>query len=339
VDVDVVLTSGRGVDADDDQTVAEGGEPLVQAGDGALVGVGEQELDLAAGPCRGLVREVLAGVDVGVRVAGLATSEGWAGRFDAGHGGDQRVEDQAEAGAAGVHHSGVAEGSELTRRRLEGGAGAVGGRADDVGQVDAPLVDGRDGGCGPRSGDGEERSFLRVGDGGVGGVGRLLEGGGEGRALGGGLTGEMVGEAAEELGEDGAGVAAGPEDGAAGEDRPGGLGGARAFAVEGGDGGPGGEQEISAGVAVGDREYIEVVEPVPGLGQDFDRGAVPLTDRCVVQRLQHGRRVPMTDDRTGDRAVCRAGSTDVPGARRRTPSGAVRLLDGLHAGAALPRCL
>ena len=180
--------------------------------------------------------------------------------------------------------------------------------------------------------------FLGVGDRGVGGVGRLLQGGGEGRTVGRGLAGELVGEAAQELGEDGAGVAAGTEDGAAGEHRPGGLGGARALAVERGDGGLGGEQEVGAGVAVGHREDVEVVEPAAGLGQDVDRGPVPLTDRCVVQRLQHGRRVPMTGDRTGSlrRIPGRPGASGGAATSRR---GAVRLLDGLDAGAALPRCL
>ena len=55
-------------------------------------------------------------------------------------------------------------------------------------------------------------------------------------------------------------------------------------------------------VAVGHREDVEIVEPAAELGQDLDRGSVPLTDRGVVQRLQHGRRVPMSRDRTGDRA-------------------------------------
>ena len=97
---------------------------------------------------------------------------------------DQGVEDQAEAGAAGVDHSGVAQDRELARRRLEGGAGTVGGRADDVGEVGASLVDGGDRGFGAGAGDREECPFLGVGDGGVGGVGGLLEGGGEGRAVG-----------------------------------------------------------------------------------------------------------------------------------------------------------
>jgi hypothetical protein len=335
VDVHVVLTATGGVDADDHEAVAEGGEPFVQTGDRALVGVGEEELDLAAGAGRRLVREVLARVPVAV----LATGEGRPGRFHAGHGGHQRVQDEAEAGAAGVHHSGVAEDGELLRRRLEGGPGTVGGRADDVGEVGSPLVDGGDGGRRAGTGHGEERPFLGVGHRGVGGVGRLLEGGGERRTVGRGLAGQMVGEAAEELGEDRARVAPGSEDGAAGEHRPGRLGGARALAVERGDSGLGGEQEVGAGVAVGHGEDVEIVETAPGLGQDSDHGPVPLTDRGVIQRLQHGRRVPMTGDRTRAHAGDRAGSVGLPGVRRRSRTRAVRLRDGLHAGAALPRCL
>ena len=41
-------------------------------------------------------------------------------------------------------------------------------------------------------------------------------------------------------------------------------------------------------------------------GQDLDRGSVPLTDRSVVQRLQHGRRVPSGCDRTGCFGAVRA---------------------------------
>ena len=129
-------------------------------------------------------------------------------------------------GTPGVHDAGLAEGGELARGRLQRGAGAVGRRTDDVGEIGVARVDGGHGRLGAGAGDGEEGALLRVGDGAVGGVGGLLQRGGERRPVGGRLAGELVGEAAQQLGEDGAGVAARPEDGAAGEDRPGGLGGA-----------------------------------------------------------------------------------------------------------------
>ena len=68
--------------------------------------------------------------------------------------------------------------------RLERGAGAVGRRADDGGEIGVAGVDGADGRLGAGAGDGEEGALLRVGDRAVGGVGRLLQGGGEGRAVG-----------------------------------------------------------------------------------------------------------------------------------------------------------
>ena len=297
VHVDVPLAAGRRVDPDHDEAVAEGGEALVQAGDGVLVGVGEQVLDLAAGAGRRLVRQVLTGVPVPVLTAGQRRP----GRLDAGHGRHQRVEHQAESGAAGVDHAGVPEDGELVGGGLQGDAGAVGGGPDDGRQFRRTGVDGGDRGVGTRAGDGEEGALLRVGDRRVRGDGGLLEGAGEGGTVGGGLPGQLVGETAEELGEDGAGVAPGAEHGAAGEDRPGRLRGAGALAVELGDGRLGGEEQVGAGVAVGDREDVEVVEPAAELGQDVDRGSVPLTDRGVIQRLQHGRRVPMRSDRTVDR--------------------------------------
>ena len=100
--------------------------------------------------------------------------------------------------------------------RLEGGAGAVGGGADDRRRGRPPGVDRGDRGLRAGAGDGEEGALLRVGDRAVGGVGGLLQRGGEGRTVGGRLTGELVGEAAQELGEDRAGVAARTEDRARG---------------------------------------------------------------------------------------------------------------------------
>ena len=215
----------------------------------------------------------------------VAAGQRRTGRLDAGHGGHQGVEDEAEPRAAGVDHPGVPEDGELPGRGLQSDAGAVGRGTDDGGQVGLAGVDGGDRGVGAGAGDGEEGALLRIGDRGVGGDGGLLEGAGEGGAVRGRLAGELVGEAAEELGEDGAGVAPGAEHRAAGEDRPGRLGGARALAVELGDGGLGGEEEVGARVAVGNREDVEIVEPAAELGQDLDRGSVPLTDRGVVQRL------------------------------------------------------
>jgi hypothetical protein len=233
----------------------------------------------------------------------LAAGQRRAGRLDAGDRGDQRVEDQAQARAAGVDHPGVAEGGQLAGVASRAArAPSAAARTTSASAV-RPSSTAATAASGTGARDGEEGALLGVGHRAVGGVGRLLQGGGEGRAVGRRLAGELVGQAAEELGEDRAGVAPGAEHGAAGEDGPGGLGAARPRrGVERGHGRLGGEQEVGAGVAVGHREDVEVVEPAAGLGQGLDRGPAPLADRGVVQRLQHGRRVPMPPTATGDRA-------------------------------------
>src|SRR6185312_3240829 len=70
-------------------------------------------------------------------------------------------------------------------------------------------------------------------------------------------------------------------------------------ALEALDGGVGGEQQVGAGVAVRDREDVELVDRVPRCGQRSDSGPAPLAGRGVVQRLEHGRRVPSGNDRAG----------------------------------------
>ena len=106
----------------------------MQAGDGVLVGVGEQVLHLAAG----------AGAAAGAAGPRPECRCPWSRRASGGRAGstpvtvvDQRVEDQAEARAAGVDHAGVAEDGELAGGGLQGDAGAVGGGPDDVGEVGA----------------------------------------------------------------------------------------------------------------------------------------------------------------------------------------------------------
>src|SRR4051812_32519942 len=193
VDVHVPLAAGGRVDPDDDEAVAQPREALVQAGDGLLVGVGQQVLHLAAGSGGRLVRQVLAGVPV----PGLAAGQRRARRLDPGDGGDERVQHEAQAGATGVDHARLTEHRQLAGGGLEGCARAVGGSADDVGQRLAALVDRCDRALGTGARDGEEGSLLRVGHRGVGGVGRLLEGRGEGRAIGGRLVGQLVGQALE----------------------------------------------------------------------------------------------------------------------------------------------
>ena len=217
-------------------------------------------------------------------------------RLDAGDGGDERVEDEAEPRTAGVDDAGLAERGELARGGLQGGARAVGRRTDDVGEIGVARRRPRRRPPLRRSaGDGEEGALLRVGDGGVGGVGGLLQRGGERRPVGGRLAGELVGEAAQQLGQDGAGVAACAEDGAAGEDRPGRTRRSRRRPWPG-------RAPSTAACAVSRRlvpvspsgtgKTLRSSSRAPGRGQGVDRGSVPLTDRGVVQRLQHGRRVP-----------------------------------------------
>ena len=122
------------------------------------------------------------------------------------------------------------------------------------------LLGGLGGSLGGQAGDGEDGALGRLHDGLVGGGHALVEGGSQGHAVGGVVVLQGLGHAAEEQGEDDAGVATGaPQQG-------GGVGGGSLGHGGGGlflglsGGGANGQGHVGAGVAVGHREDVELVD-------------------------------------------------------------------------------
>ena len=113
------------------------------------------------------------------------------------------------------------------------------------------------GGCGVREVDGVERR-LRAG---------------------------LVGEAEQELREDRAGVAAGAVEGGVGDAHEQRAGMGLGLAIEGGEHGGEGHRQVGAGVAVGDREDVDLVEVVGLLEQAVDAGAQGVGEAQAVEGL------------------------------------------------------
>ena len=235
----------------DDQAVADAVEVFAQAGEiHVLAGLaddehgveGEGDVLFADGGKVGLLPGFLHLGDL------LATQ-----------GAQHAFQDHQITLTAGIHHAGL----------LQHGV-HVGGLCqhfvtglDGLGQhilgtvVLAGGVGGADGG---QAGNGEHRTLGGLHHGAVGGGHTLLQGSGQGRAVQLLQTLGGLGDAAEEEGQDHAGVAACAAQQGAGGDLGGfGHGGRLALAQLGG-GGLDGEAHVGAGVAVGHREYIQVID-------------------------------------------------------------------------------
>lgn len=309
VDVDVP----QPVPADDDERVPERVEPAPQPVHGGVLGV--QEVDhLVRGPLGGGLAGGVVGRCGGTRADEVTRGAGaGAGRSFAGEGLDQGVEDGDEAAAAGVDHSGAGEDREVPGCLAEGGEGGVVGGAGDGGAV------GRAGGVRPvggGGGDGQDGALDGVGDGPVGGVRRAAQGPGEERAVGvGGVSlvtrrGEDLGHAAQQLGEDRAGVAARPDERPVGHGAyrvgEGGPGGAGLVGGEDGldrlGGGLDGQVEVGAGVAVGHRIDVDGVDVLAGAAQGGEGEGAPAADGGGVQ--QGASTVRGTLMRGGGRGPC-----------------------------------
>lgn len=210
----------QSVAAADHQRVAERAEPPAQRGQG-LVGCVEQVDDLEGGVAGAGRPDVhLAALD-GPEVAAQRDR---AHRLLPGDGVGERAEDGDQPAPAGVHHPVLGQHGELfggVPQRVPGGP--VGG----VGDLREP-VPGPDGLPGGDPGDGQQGALDGLRDGLVGGVGGPLQGGPQ--LVGAAALGEHLGGAAQPLGEDHAGVAAGADQRAAGHrpDRVGQAGGGSA---------------------------------------------------------------------------------------------------------------
>ncbi len=244
--VHVHMDVPQSVAADDDEGVPEGVEPFPQPRDGRVRGF--QEVDHLEGRPTEPVSVVTVGV-VTVGVVTVDAVRGDAvhravGRGALGHGGRRAVrrargrlrgparerlhegrEDGHQSVSAGVDHTGPLQGGQLLRRRGERRAGALMGRAGHLGAVALRRV-GRVGGG---RGDGQDGALDGVGHGLPGGFGRVPQSQPQARAVGViavipvitgiGVTGvsrlaagrQHLGQAAQQLREDRAGVAPGPD--------------------------------------------------------------------------------------------------------------------------------
>ena len=269
VDVDVDVP--QAVAADHDERVAERGQRPAQPRDRLVVGVEE---------VHHLVGRALRGQVAGRqrdRDRPRAERCGAADRALAGDRGLRGVEDHAQAAAAGVDHAGVLEDLELLGGAVQRVAGRARGGPDHVTE---PVVrDRRRPGrrLAGRLGDGQDGALDGLADRGVAGLGRPRQPLGEhqGRPVVGAGLADPLQQGAHELGEDHAGVAARAEQGAAGEP------GERDPEVPVGvaldplqhqvAGRLEGEEQVRAGVPVGDRVHVERVDLLAGRAQGGER--------------------------------------------------------------------
>jgi hypothetical protein len=242
--------------AGDDERVAELVEAVAQGGDG-LLGRVEQERDLVA------ERRVLTGNGDSWPMQGLGQRKQASGA--AADGRVQRVEQHAQPGAAGVDHAAGRQHLELPPRAEECFAGGTSGRPADLGQV--ALAGGRSpGGAGCRVRDRQHGALDRAVH------GRSGQRGGPGQSerdhlpVAGRRGAAGVGEPAEQLAEDDAGVPAGSLQRGRGGRLPdlGGAGLVRQASQRAG-GACDRLVHVRAGIGIGDREHVEHI----------DRGAFP----------------------------------------------------------------
>ena len=302
VDVHVDVPQVR--PADDEQRVAQGVEGAGERHDGLPRAAGQQVHHLEGGSLgrgRGVVVErVGAGVAEAPRGRGraplVAAAQGGPGREQALVGAApgarddavQRLEHEHAPGTPGVDHPGTRQRGQLLGRTGQGLPSGLDGTGADLAQV-GPRVDAA-AGCGRRGvGDAEDGALLRVRDRGAGGRRPPFQAGGEHGGVDrlGVTVEDLVAEPADDLAGDDPGVAAcreqdGPPERAALLDE-GGLPEDASCLVRGDDvvdGAVEGEVEVGAGVAVGHREDVELVDlgapggerragqdgPVPGVG-------------------------------------------------------------------------
>ena len=202
-------------------------------------------------------------------------------RLRAAQGRDDAGEDHGEAEAAGVDHARLAQDGQQVRPAADGGLPGVERALEHLGdqRVLAVGLDllreprllhvGQLGGdaVGHLADDGEDRALGRLADGVVGAVGRAGHGGADQHGVDqlARPRGQLLGRAADQLGEDDAGVAAGAEQRGPGDavddlvaadvvQRDAGE------AVELVEHGAQRQRHVVPRVAVGDREHVEVVD-------------------------------------------------------------------------------
>ena len=270
------------VPADDHEGVPQAAEHLLEAVDGGCGGVPEQELHLVGE----VLAPGLAGADHGrgvPRHEQLRRREGT--RRRSGHDLLQRLEQHAQPAPAGVDHPGGPELRQQVRRAGQRARRRGAGLADHRGEVDRSE---RRRGLGALAGHREQGALDGDGDGGVAELG----GPGQGALHPGGRAGLRGGQhlrqPAQQLRQDGTGVPPGPHQ--------------RAVRHRGHRGSHvrrrsadrlldrlHGEQQVGAGVAVGHRVDVEVVDLAARRGQGLTTGDAPAAHGVGVEHLQHAR--------------------------------------------------
>jgi hypothetical protein len=299
VGVDVAVP--HAVAADDHDGVADAGPHLLERPDG-VVGRLEQVHDLVA-EVADVVRLVVLVLGQPVEVGRRRVLE--VGRL--GHGAavddvEQRVDEQEEAGAAGVDHAGV-----LQDRQQFGGAGEAGPPTGDgrLEHVEQRPVLGRPGGrrLGRLAGDGEDGALDRLHHGAVGRFGRRREGLGQARPVGAVIGHEGVADASQHLGHDDARVAPGPHERAV-ADGPADRGRVVTGRLQLGHHRVERERHVGARVAVG---HGVDVEPVDRLLVGLQRvpeghGCRPKVGGAQARKGGHGRIVVTRERRVGQKS-------------------------------------
>ena len=252
---------GMDVDLDDlvvvhqHQGVAQGIEEAPQ-GLRVLLGIpGADELGAVAELDIGCVEAA----EVGVL---LHRSRGLAVRF--GHGlapqlVQHSLEDDKEALAAGVHHSGLLQHRVLVDGVSQGHVALLDGLFQHI--LHIPVLPGGLGGPSrAQPGDGEDGALGGLHHRLVGGGHAVIQGDGEIGAVGGILVLQGLAKAPEEQGEDDAGVAPSPPQQGGGVGVGGGPHRGPGFFPQLGGGGADGKAHIGARIPVGDREDVELVD-------------------------------------------------------------------------------
>ncbi len=286
VDVDVDVP--QAVAADDHQGLPQGVQPGPQYGDRRIVCL--QEIDHLEGGAFEVARSGGSGHRA-VNVTMNGAAGGCGGRL-AGDRGDQGPQHRQEPHAPGVDDPGARQHVEPVRGRRQGLAGGLVGGAGG-GRV---AGSGRPGTGGGRVRDGQDGALHRVRHGLPGQDGRPVQGLGDAAALRNALR-----DTAQQLGEDGAGVPAGAQQGPVrhrpdhrgrlglpGGAEPAGAGlVGREHRLHGRGRGFGGQIQIGAGVTVRDRIDVDRVDLLALPAQRLQGPRAPDPYRCGVEFLRH----------------------------------------------------
>ena len=174
-------------------------------------------------------------------------------------GAEHALQNDKVALAAGIHHAGLLQdGVHLDGLRQRGVAGLDGLVQHVLGGV--LLASRLQRALGSKTGDGKHRALGGLHHRAVGGGDALLHGGGQLCAVRLGQPLEHLAHAPEQQGQDNAGVAAGAPQQSGGRDLGGLLQCGRLHPPQLGHGGLDGQGHIGAGVAVGHRENVQVVD-------------------------------------------------------------------------------